>query len=93
MIAIFAIPTWDDFEIVSKGFILPKFLPPASLLLKPESVTKPGFVLITLSFWIWPSFSAPATVTGLINEPGSKKSSTTLFLSITLSGLFGLNVG
>ena len=91
--AIFAIPTWDDFEIVSEGLILPKFLPPASLLLKPESVTKPGFVLITLSFWICPSLIAPATVIGFINEPGSKKSSTNLFLSMTLSGLFGLNVG
>ena len=54
---------------------------------------KPGLVSITVSFWIRFNLRAPATVIGLIKDPGSKKSSITLFLSITLCELFGLKDG
>ena len=64
-------PTCDDLEIASDNEILPKFFPPASLLLISERVIKPGFVSIIEFFLIRSSFIAPATVIGFIKDPGS----------------------
>ena len=47
-------------------------------------VIKPGFVFINDSFVIMLFEIAPATVSGLINDPGSNKSSIALFLTATL---------
>ena len=82
--AIFAIPICEDLEMICFGEIIPKFFPPASVFLKPEMVIKPGFVFINDSLVIMLFERAPATVSGLINDPGSNKSSIALFLTATL---------